>query len=44
MDRDAHENRESWMIESDILIVGGGHAGAQAAIALRQYGYAGSVT
>lgn len=27
----------------DILIVGGGHAGAQAAIALRQRGYAGSI-
>lgn len=29
---------------SDILIVGGGHAGAQAAIALRQAGFAGSIT
>lgn len=27
----------------DVLIVGGGHAGAQAAIALRQRGYAGSI-
>ena len=27
----------------DTLIVGGGHAGAQAAIALRQGGYAGSI-
>ena len=29
---------------TDVLIVGGGHAGAQAAIALRQGGFAGSVT
>lgn len=29
---------------SDVLIVGAGHAGAQAAIALRQRGYAGSIT
>jgi 3-phenylpropionate/trans-cinnamate dioxygenase ferredoxin reductase subunit len=29
---------------SDVLIVGGGHAGAQAAIALRQGGFAGSIT
>lgn len=29
---------------SDVLIVGGGHAGAQAAIALRQAGFAGSIT
>ena len=29
---------------SEILIVGGGHAGAQAAIALRQAGFAGSIT
>ena len=31
------------MEETDTLIVGTGHAGAQAAIALRQYGYAGSI-
>lgn len=29
---------------SDIVIAGGGHAGAQAAIALRQQGYEGSIT
>ncbi|MBM3594932.1 MAG: hypothetical protein FJX31_03870 [Alphaproteobacteria bacterium] len=29
---------------SDVLIVGGGHAGAQAAIALRQAGFVGSIT
>lgn len=29
---------------SDIIIAGGGHAGAQAAIALRQQGYKGSIT
>lgn len=29
--------------ESDVLIVGGGHAGAQAAIALRQNGFSGSI-
>ncbi|SMF61434.1 NAD(P)/FAD-dependent oxidoreductase [Allosphingosinicella indica] len=32
------------MIRSDILIVGAGHGGAQAAIALRQGGYDGSIT
>ncbi|WP_068093284.1 NAD(P)/FAD-dependent oxidoreductase [Novosphingobium rosa] len=32
------------MDHADVLIVGGGHAGAQCAIALRQNGYAGSVT
>lgn len=31
------------MQQFDILIVGAGHAGAQCAIALRQYGYAGSI-
>ncbi len=30
-------------VQFDTLIVGGGHAGAQAAIALRQLGYAGSI-
>lgn len=29
---------------SDVLVVGGGHAGAQAAVALRQNGFAGSIT
>ena len=29
---------------SDVLIVGGGHGGAQAALALRQHGFEGSVT
>ena len=32
------------MEHSDVLIVGGGHGGAQAALALRQHGFAGSVT
>ncbi|HWU02710.1 MAG TPA: FAD-dependent oxidoreductase [Novosphingobium sp.] len=32
------------MTRSDIIIVGGGHAGAQCAIALRQNGFAGTVT
>jgi 3-phenylpropionate/trans-cinnamate dioxygenase ferredoxin reductase subunit len=32
------------MQHSDVLIVGGGHGGAQAALALRQHGYEGSVT
>jgi 3-phenylpropionate/trans-cinnamate dioxygenase ferredoxin reductase subunit len=32
------------MERSDVLIVGGGHGGAQAALALRQNGFAGSVT
>jgi 3-phenylpropionate/trans-cinnamate dioxygenase ferredoxin reductase subunit len=32
------------MQHSDVLIVGGGHGGAQAALALRQNGFAGSVT
>jgi 3-phenylpropionate/trans-cinnamate dioxygenase ferredoxin reductase subunit len=31
------------MIEADIVIVGTGHSGAQAAIALRQHGFAGSI-
>ena len=31
------------MTRYDVLIVGGGHGGAQAAIALRQLGFAGSV-
>lgn len=31
------------MTEADIVIVGAGHAGAQAAIALRQQGFAGSI-
>ena len=31
-------------LSSDVLIVGGGHGGAQAAIALRQAGFAGSIT
>ena len=31
------------MTRYDVLIVGGGHGGAQAAIALRQQGFAGSV-
>ena len=31
------------MNAADIVIVGGGHAGAQAAIALRQHGFAGSI-
>lgn len=31
------------MDHTDVLIVGGGHAGAQAAIALRQAGFAGSI-
>ena len=31
------------MARYDVLIVGGGHAGAQAAIALRQYKFAGSI-
>lgn len=31
------------MAHYDVLIVGGGHAGAQAAIALRQYKFAGSI-
>lgn len=31
------------MPQFDVLIVGGGHGGAQAAIALRQFGYEGSV-
>lgn len=32
------------MADADVLIVGAGHGGAQAAIALRQAGFAGSVT
>src|SRR5690349_3920697 len=32
------------MERSDVLIVGGGHGGAQAALALRQHGFDGSVT
>lgn len=32
------------MNETDVLIVGGGHAGAQAAIALRQQQFAGTIT
>ena len=31
------------MDSADIVIVGSGHGGAQAAIALRQQGYAGSI-
>jgi 3-phenylpropionate/trans-cinnamate dioxygenase ferredoxin reductase subunit len=31
-------------LNTDVLIVGGGHGGAQAAIALRQTGFAGSIT
>lgn len=31
------------MVRADVLIVGSGHAGAQAAIALRQLGFAGSI-
>ena len=31
------------MPRHDVLIVGAGHAGAQAAIALRQHGFEGSV-
>ena len=31
------------MDRADVLIVGSGHGGAQAAIALRQHGFAGSV-
>ena len=32
------------MERTDVLIVGGGHGGAQAALALRQHGFTGSVT
>ena len=31
------------VVHFDVLIVGGGHAGAQAAITLRQLGYAGTI-
>ena len=31
------------MSEADLVIVGTGHGGAQAAIALRQHGFAGSI-
>ena len=31
------------MTSSDVIIVGAGHGGAQAALALRQYGFAGSI-
>ncbi|MET0179798.1 MAG: FAD-dependent oxidoreductase, partial [Novosphingobium sp.] len=31
------------MDQADVVIVGGGHGGAQAALALRQHGFAGSI-
>ena len=37
------DTQEERMERYDVLIIGGGHGGAQAAIALRQQGFAGSV-